>query len=202
MGGSVQYRVNDIYASIQGEGHLVGTPMVVVRLSGCNLRCTVESAGFDCDTEFESGRYLGPVDIARRAGECGVHDEWALLTGGEPLRSADALLIDELRRAGFKVAVETNGTYPKPCEVDWIACSPKTAEHTLRVGPVNELRYVRRCGQGLPVPALAAEHRFISPAFQPDGALLREDLDWCLRLVREEPGWRLSVQLHKLIGAT
>ena len=40
--------ISEIYHSLQGEGFLTGTPSVLVRTSGCNLRC-----GF-CDTPFAS----------------------------------------------------------------------------------------------------------------------------------------------------
>jgi hypothetical protein len=42
-----------------------------------------------------------------------------------------------------------------------------------------------------------AEHYLISPAFE--GAEVDpRTLDWCIRLCRENPPWRLSVQQHKL----
>ena len=50
------YVVNEIFYSLQGEGVRAGTPNLFLRLSRCNLACKVETHGFDCDTEFESGR--------------------------------------------------------------------------------------------------------------------------------------------------
>ena len=45
--------ISEIYHSRQGEGFLTGTPSVLVRTSGCNLRC-----GF-CDTPFASWKPEG-----------------------------------------------------------------------------------------------------------------------------------------------
>jgi len=41
---SIEYRVSEIFNSIQGEGAKVGTPMTFIRFAGCNLRCSF------CDT--------------------------------------------------------------------------------------------------------------------------------------------------------
>ncbi|MGA0164203.1 MAG: hypothetical protein ACO3LE_08195, partial [Bdellovibrionota bacterium] len=49
------YRINEIFYSLQGEGLRAGTPNFFIRFSGCNLRCSKEREGFDCDTEFQSG---------------------------------------------------------------------------------------------------------------------------------------------------
>jgi 7-carboxy-7-deazaguanine synthase len=89
-----------------------------------------------------------------------------------------------------------------PEGIDWITCSPKSAEHTLRLTHASEIKYVRNVGQGIPRPTIEADHQLISPAFRtmPDGKHESEPgaLAWCLKLVKENPSWRLSVQQHKL----
>jgi hypothetical protein len=60
----------------------------------------------------------------------------------------------------------------------------------------NEVKYVRGYGQALPRPTCKAEHRLISPAF--NGLTIdRKALEWCLNLIKEDPSWRLSIQMHK-----
>jgi 7-carboxy-7-deazaguanine synthase len=194
------FTVNEIFASLQGEGRRAGTPNVFVRFSGCNLMCRAEVEGFDCDTEFSSGIRFDsvPALVCAITGE----DEWdcksVIFTGGEPTLQVNGALIQALRDEGYFIAIETNGTKAPPVGIDWVSVSPKTAEHTLRVTEADELRYVRRRGQGIPKPAIKASHKFISPAFQPDGSLRRDDLDWCIALVHQNPGWSMSVQQHKL----
>ena len=55
-----------------------------------------------------------------------------VLTGGEPALQVDAELIDALHGAGFKLAIETNGSIELPPGIDWITVSPKVAEHAIR----------------------------------------------------------------------
>lgn len=202
------YRVNEVFYSLQGEGAKAGSATVFVRLSGCNLTCRAESEGFDCDTEFVSGRTFAAAELAEEVVRVAAVTPLpsVTITGGEPMLQLDVALLDALRNRGVRdLWLETNGTVAMPGEVrdrlSWVACSPKTAEHTLRLGEdqVDELRYVRRCGQAIPRPRLKAGYLYLSPACGPDG-FDADDIAWCVQLVRENPWWRLSMQQHKLWG--
>jgi hypothetical protein len=50
---------------------------------------------------------------------CGLH-------GRRTALQLDAPLIDALHAAGFKIAVETNGTIEAPDGIDWVCVSPKS----------------------------------------------------------------------------
>jgi 7-carboxy-7-deazaguanine synthase len=191
-----RYRVNEIFYSLQGEGVRAGTPNLFLRFSRCNLECRVETHGFDCDTEFESGRSMTLPEIVAEMRSLAATCLWVILTGGEPALQADSELIDTLHSEGFFLAIETNGSVELPAGIDWITVSPKVAEHAIRQRRAHEVKYVRGYGQAIPKTVVEAEHYLISPAF--DGAELdRRTLDWCVRLCRENPPWRLSVQQHK-----
>lgn len=198
------YSVNEIFGpTLQGEGARTGTVNFWLRFAGCNLTCRIESEGFDCDTDFSNGRKLEAAEIVDELRRLGAKSgSWVVISGGEPSLQLDRALVDALHEAGLYLAVETNGTHDLPPGVEWISVSPKTAEHTLRLDRslVDELRYVRAEGQALPKPRLSANYYFISPAFEADGSLKRGTLEWCKRLVLENPTWRLSVQTHKLLG--
>jgi 7-carboxy-7-deazaguanine synthase len=192
-----RYLVNEMFYSLQGEGVRAGTPNVFLRLARCNQECSVETHGFDCDTEFESGRWMTGPEIVAEARELAASCGWLILTGGEPALQVDPDLIDMLHGGGFQLAIETNGSIALPAGLDWITVSPKVAEHAVRQRSAQEVKYVRGYGQALPRTVVTADHYLISPAF--DGAGLdRRALDWCIRLCRDNPPWRLSVQQHKL----
>lgn len=203
------FRVNEIFLSAQGEGVRAGTINVFVRFSGCNLTCKLETDGFDCDTEFASGVNMTADEIAWRCKELAGDCKWIVLTGGEPMLQVDDQLIALLHENGFLLAIESNGSQFIQPSIDWICVSPKQAEHTLRANrtgdivwpawKANELKYVRNVGQGIPKPSLKADHYLISPAFE-NGVLKKETLEWCIKLCKDNPQWRLSLQLHKFLG--
>ena len=122
--------VHSIFHTIQGEGPHVGKPAVFIRLAGCNLQCP------GCDTEYTKNvlGVLGVGDIIALV-RTAVGDNLAYLplvviTGGEPFRQNLGALIYYLRRAGYKVQVETNGTLgcPEALASFDIVVSPKAGK--------------------------------------------------------------------------
>ena len=191
------YRVNEIFYSLQGEGVRAGTPGLFLRFSGCNQNCTTDTVGFDCDTEHAVGREMTLGQIVEELRSAGPRCRWVILTGGEPALQVDRELTDGLHAAGYRLAIETNGSIELPAGLDWITVSPKVPEEAIRQRFAHEVKYVRAYGQPIPSTTVEAEHRLISPAFA-GSELDPRTLDWCIRLVRDNPGWRLSVQMHKL----
>lgn len=200
-----KYTINEIYRSFQGEGHREGTENVFVRFSGCNMRCSMKvgpksPGGFDCDTEFVSGRKLSVDELIQWVLNEDLHSQckWVILTGGEPALQIDETLIDALHDVGFKIAIESNASLALPNGIDYIALSPKVAEHCVRQLKADEVRYVRGYGQSLPKTKIDATHYYISPAFCGD-SIDERTLQWCEELVKDSK-WKLSVQTHKING--
>lgn len=204
---SKHYHINEVFYSLQGEGMRAGTANVFVRFAYCNLECRVEPGpkspgGFDCDTEFASGRPVtldeldAWIDGEATATQSETDPEWVILTGGEPGLQVDDELVSHLHERGWKLAIETNGSVELVDGLDWITVSPKVAEHAIRQRTADEVKYVRGYGQAVPESAVVADHYLLSPAF--DGIDMdTRTLDWCVRLVKENPTWRLSLQQHK-----
>lgn len=182
-----RYRVNEIFYSLQGEGFWTGAPMVFVRFSGCNLKCPF------CDTDHSSFTEMQAREIVAEVLKTPCRR--ICLTGGEPSLQADAALIGAFHNAGCKVHVETNGTKALPEGVDWITLSPKTG------GPVvlekaDELKLVFT-GDSEPAPWLdfPASWHFLQPCDQGGEMNIGPAIDY----IQAHPGWRLSLQSHKLI---
>jgi 7-carboxy-7-deazaguanine synthase (Cx14CxxC type) len=119
-------------------------------------------------------------------------------TGGEPLLQLDDALIDELHERGFEIAVETNGTIEAPSGLDWICVSPKAGTH-LRQRRGNELKLVYPQTTVPPdhYEQLEFEHFFLQPM---DGPLREENTRAAMAYCLSNPKWRLSLQLHKILG--
>jgi len=194
-----RYTINEIFCSLQGEGLRAGTLNHFIRFSGCNLTCKVETHGFDCDTEFVSGRKMTGEEILEELRTLNPKCRSVIFTGGEPFLQLDMALTGLLKEHGYYLAVETNGSKERPTPyLDWITCSPKVAEHAVRLNWASELKYVRGYGQGIPKPVCKAEYNLLSPAFI-GTEIDRRALGWCIQLIHENPEWRLSVQTHKFI---
>ena len=187
------YRVNEIFYSIQGEGEFAGTPAVFVRFSGCNLACPW------CDTDHSHAEEMtcDELEEAVRGLLAGHDGAIVVLTGGEP---ALQLHEDEPLFSGFasRICIETNGTLPVPGWVDWITVSPKNALFPIVPRP-NELKFVFE-PEHIPYYHSMQDAecvKYIQPLARKDGTTnLPEALDFVLA----HPQFRLSVQLHKIIG--
>ena len=205
------YAVKEIFYTLQGEGANAGRAAVFCRFAGCNLWSGREQdrAAADCqfcDTDFvgtdgEGGGKFATADeladaCAKVAGDAGA--TFIVLTGGEPMLQVDAALIDALHARGFTIAIETNGTLPVPRAIDWICVSPK-AGTDLRQRSGDELKLVYPQPDLNPetVAGLAFSHRYLQPMDGPDA---KANTDRAIAYCKAHPGWRLSVQTHKLLG--
>lgn len=193
----MKLKVNEIFYSLQGEGARVGSANIFIRLQGCKTKDACFASGVRCDTEFESGVEMTLDEIEEKIKEFPSKD--IIWTGGEPAQQLNRDIVKFFYVAGYWQAIETSGLFPVPELIDWISLSPKVAEHVVKKNfdKVSELRYVRHAGQSVPQPAIEAEHYFISP--HSDGfSINSENLKHCIELVKRNPKWRLSIQMHKI----
>jgi organic radical activating enzyme len=152
---------------------------------------------------------LDAAAIVARLLALDVHgSRMVVVTGGEPTLQWDAELADAVRAAGFRVHMESNGTRAPGAPVDWLTISPKPQHHPAglpladSVQP-DELKVVvddtvNEAVLDVFAARYRCEHYFLQP-WMMDGAYER-NLSRTIALIHARPRWRLSVQMHKVIG--
>jgi 7-carboxy-7-deazaguanine synthase (Cx14CxxC type) len=210
----VTYAVKECFYTLQGEGFHAGRPAVFLRFAGCNLWTGLEvdraaAVCRFCDTDFvgvgpDGGKFTGGAELARTvasrwpASTEGGGRRFVVCTGGEPLLQLDDAAIDALHEIGFEVAVETNGTQPAPLGLDWICVSPKAdAELLLRRGDELKLVFPQDRGEPERFEELDFRHFFLQPM---DGPELSRNTRLAAEYCLGHPRWRISLQLHKMLG--
>lgn len=221
------YRVKEAFYTLQGEGAQAGRAAVFCRFSKCNLwngreadRAT--SVCTFCDTDFvgtdgqNGGRFETADALAAHVdalwpGDRALHNDsirpYVVCTGGEPLLQLDKALIDAFHHQGFEVGVETNGTLAAPDGIDWLCVSPKATAKVV-VTRCDELKLVYPQADAPPerFTSMQARHFFLSPMASPTlpengpdpvkRSNTRRATDYCL----DHPQWRLTLQMHKIVG--
>ena len=208
--------VVDLYNTIQGEGLHIGQQAIFLRLAKCNLACKF------CDTDFESdAKVVDEHDIASRIFE--LHEASTdancvnvVITGGEPLlQDLDPFFVTfatflSRKKKGFmrvKYFVETNGLLYKP----WIhrtcvTISPKTPVkklHPLTLQHATVLKFLYgekypRFFEDVPTSVRTGKHMFIQPIIDKKNG--KKNTTGALNYCMAHPEFRLSVQIHKIIG--
>ena len=206
------YKIKEIFLTKQGEGYHTGKKSIFIRFSGCNLWNGLEQDRHKaicnwCDTDFvgtdgiNGGAYtidkiinkiwdLWPKDLKEKP--------FLVCTGGEPLLQLDQIFVDEMHKNGFKIAIETNGTCHPPNNIDWICVSPKSNTN-LVIKEGDELKFV--------YPQVGFEpqqfekfnfnHFFIQPM---DGNNYNENKIKSKDFVKNNRQWKISLQMHKILG--
>lgn len=209
----MSYQVKEIFYSLQGEGVMAGSPAVFVRFAGCNLWTGREEdrSGAQCrfcDTDFvgtdgpsggvfKTARELADVVVSFWPDEADV-DPFVVCTGGEPLLQLDKPLLRAFHERGMEVALETNGTIGVLDDIDWVCVSPK-AGVALEQKAGDELKLVYP-QEGVD-PADYASLFFNAFFLQPlDDENLKENTQLAVEYCLAHPEWRLSLQMHKMLG--
>lgn len=202
-------RVNEIFYSLQGESTRAGLPCVLVRLTGCQMRCRW------CDTEhsFYEGRWMSLQEIIEEV--AGYDCPLVELTGGEPLLQPAALpLLAALCDRGFEVLLETGGGIdiggvdPRVRRVVDVKCPGSGEvegnrwENLDLLGERDELKFVladeRDYLWARDLVLERALHRICPVHFSPVHGRLEAD-DLAAWILRDRLQVRLQLQLHKLL---
>ncbi|MFS2225407.1 7-carboxy-7-deazaguanine synthase QueE [Pantoea sp. B65] len=221
----MQYPINEMFQTLQGEGFYTGVPAIFIRLQGCPVGCSW------CDTkhtwdklanrETSLGDILvktvesdawGPADagaLLAMIAQQGWTARHVVITGGEPAIYDLTPLTLQLEAAGYRCQIETSGTHEVHCSANsWVTVSPKV---NMRGGydvlaqaltRADEIKHpVARQRDIAALEALLATLSDAKPriiALQPISQ--KEDatklcIETCIAR-----NWRLSMQTHKYLN--
>lgn len=209
LGDGSRLEVKHIFPTLQGEGPFAGHPAVFIRLAGCNLACTF------CDTEFEDGKEMPLPEIMDEVHRLAVNiqgvrvSDLVVITGGEPFRQPIDSLCTALLAADFRVQIETNGTMFRPVDdrVN-IVCSPKnTGQGYAPVRPDMDARVSAykfllstRDKRYANVPHVRANVPvYVQPMDEYNPQVNAANLAYATQ-ISQQHGYRLSLQIHKILG--
>lgn len=206
------YRVKSIFGpTIEGEGKLSGTSVFFLRLEGCNIwdgrpETKADSACPYCDTNFINGKEMTVLDILlefKTMANFWPEVEWIVISGGEPCLQIDEELIKRLKEQGFKISIESNGTVANSALriCDLVTFSPKKSQiatsdyqvlKLLFPHPDKNLHpdrwgYLRDSNVEL----------YLQPVWDKN---YKQNVKDCTEYIYKNPQWKLSLQVHKIIG--
>ncbi|WP_299497308.1 7-carboxy-7-deazaguanine synthase QueE [uncultured Shewanella sp.] len=219
----MNYPVNEVFETIQGEGTHTGVPAIFVRLQGCPVGCAW------CDTkqtwEVLDEHKVSASEVIQVDGAIG---RWAdhtaaslmkafvvkgftakhvVITGGEPCLYDLTPLTHELHAQGFSTQIETSGTFEIQCVDDaWVTVSPKInmkggfSVLTQALNRANEIKHpvateghIDDLDELLTGIDCSQKTICLQPISQKDRATALA-MRVCI-----ERNWRLSIQTHKYL---
>ena len=187
-------KVNEIFYSIQGEGPYTGIPAVFVRLSGCSMGCDF------CDTKyaFAEGEMLSIEQIVQKMTQYPCRN--AIITGGEPSEQNFLPLVHLLKKQNWTLHLETNGAKDiEVGEIDFVVVSPKKYVSASMLHKAHAIKLV--VGQETDLEDLKNYFQYANAhttvCLQPESNL-QENIDLCVKIIKQNPFLRLSLQTHKM----
>ena len=218
------YKVNELFQTIQGEGFYTGVPAIFVRLQGCDVGCawcdTKHTWEIDpekqsnlislTDKSTESDRWAdaSTKDIINEINRLSYSANLIVITGGEPCMFDLRELTQTLNQYGFKTQVETSGTYPILVdEFTWVTLSPKInmrgKKEILKTALIRANEIKHPVGTEKDIDQL--EELLAKADSIQDKTICLQPISQkasatalCMKICIER-NWRLSIQMHKYL---
>ena len=220
----IQYKINELFETIQGEGSFTGQPSIFIRLQGCPVACswcdTKHTWEIELTDEVSQNIMLTKVEESSQWAAITVEEilllvkeksfqaKHIVITGGEPCMVDLTPLCDSFELQGYSIQVETSGTFEiNVSDKCWVTVSPKV---NMRGGyPIlnsamnraNEIKHPIATEQHVnDLKELLAAHNikntpvYLQPISQKTRAT-ELAIATCIA-----NNWRLSVQVHKYLG--
>jgi organic radical activating enzyme len=198
------YPVMEHFYTIQGEGNHQGKAAYFIRLGGCDVGCVW------CDVKDSWDASKHPVfsteEIVTMAvlGSKKPTEVVAVITGGEPLLHNLDALTHSLKAEGFQTNIETSGSSPLTGDWDWICLSPKKfkaplpevikAAHELKVVVFNKSDF--EWAEQFAAQVNPSCKLYLQPEWDKAPYVTPLIIDY----IKENPQWRISLQIHKYLN--
>ncbi|WP_114195987.1 7-carboxy-7-deazaguanine synthase QueE [Edaphovirga cremea] len=138
----MQYPINEMFQTLQGEGFFTGVPAIFIRLQGCPVGCSWCDTKHTWDQLAEREITLDQVlvktqendgwgaasseELLATIEQQGYTARHIVITGGEPCIHDLMPLTMLLEKNGFGCQIETSGTHEVRCSPHtWVTVSPK-----------------------------------------------------------------------------
>lgn len=200
--------VMEMFYTIQGEGFYAGTAAYFIRLGGCDVGCVwcdvKESWDASKHPNYSVNEILQNMETELQTQHFSSTKPIIVITGGEPLMHQLDELTQTLQQKGYKTNIETSGSSPFSGFWSWVCLSPKKFKAPLpEILPfANELKIIVYNKHDFAWANEFAEQ--VSPK-----CLLYLQAEWDKRetvtpliveFIKQNPQWKLSVQIHKYIN--
>jgi organic radical activating enzyme len=197
---SIALPVMEHFYTLQGEGFHQGRAAYFIRLGGCDVGCV----WCDVKESWDASKHplLKIEDLILNIEKTPA--EIVVITGGEPLMYDLDELTSQLQQAGLKTHIETSGAYPLSGSWDWICLSPKKFKAPLPgiLPEAHELKIVIFNKADFEWAEKYAA--LVSPScklyLQPEWDKAAQMTPLIIDYIKANPGWELSLQIHKYIN--
>jgi 7-carboxy-7-deazaguanine synthase len=178
-------KINEIYYTLSGEGKTSGTRIIVIRTTGCNLRCNYNGKGF-CDTPYayNQGKEMSINDILNQVKKYNCKN--ILLSGGEPLLDPTSFVLVTF---SMDIKCPSTGMTEKMC---WINLKDIRQDDEVKfvIANKNDYNFAKKIITNFNIKGSI----LFSPVWE---KLNPKDLaKWILK---DNLNVKLSLQIHKII---
>ncbi len=203
------YAIKEIFGpTIQGEGSHAGTAVLFVRFAGCNrwsgrMEDQPKAICWFCDTDFVGGERLTALQVVEKLKNLSPFVKTIVVSGGEATLQLDLEFVETMKQHGFNLHLETNGskdiTVLRPY-FDHVTVSPKQPASATKIKDADDMKILYPPPiEGLNVEDFESmgKNLFLQPVDGPD---LSANTDLAIAFCHAHPQWRVSIQLHKILG--
>ena len=188
------------FYSIQGEGFYQGHAAYFIRLAGCDVGCVWCDVKESWDANLH--QEVGIEKMVHNAKNSGT--EIVVVTGGEPaMYNLDALTA-EIKKQNLRSHIETSGAYEVTGSWDWFCLSPKKFKAPVDsvFKQADELKIIvfNKSDFEWAEQQAAKVNSSCELYLQPEWSKEKEMMPHIINYVKENPQWKISLQIHKYMS--